>query len=169
MKNIVVAYDQNHAIGKNGELPWAGRMPADMKRFRDITMGGTVIMGRKTFESLPERFRPLPGRQNVVLSLGEVAGSGFQTARSLDEAYLLAENEEIHVIGGGQIYEQALDTVDRVYTTEINTKVVEADTYFPFLLDNEWTATETLHHSGASDGNIYGYSFITYLRKHPIN
>ena len=169
MKNIVVAYDRNHAIGKNGELPWAGKMPVDMKRFKDITMGGTVIMGRKTFESLPESYRPLPGRQNVVLSLGEVAGTGFQIARSLDEAYSLAENEEIHVIGGGQIYEQALelDTIDRIYATEINTRVKGADTYFPFILDNEWTATDQLYHPGAGDKNAFGYSFITYLRNHP--
>jgi dihydrofolate reductase len=165
MKNIVVAYDKGHAIGKNGELPWEGPLRADMAHFRDITMGDSVIMGRKTFESLPENYRPLPGRQNIILSLGEVAGTGFQVARSLDEAYALAEHEEIHVIGGGQIYDAAIDTVDRIYATEVNTVIQGADTYFPFLLSNEWTQTE--HRSyPADEKNAYHYAFMTYLRNH---
>jgi dihydrofolate reductase len=165
MKNIVVAYDKNHAIGKNGELPWVGKIPADMKRFRDLTLGHSVIMGRKTFESLPESYRPLPGRQNIVLSLGKVAGEGFQVATSLDEAYALAEHEEVNVIGGGQIYDLAIDSVDRIYATQINTVVEDPDTYFPFILDNEWTQAEFV--SLPPDGkNAYKHSFITYLRNH---
>jgi len=165
MKNIVVAYDRTHAIGRSGELPWAGQLPADMQRFRDITMGDAVIMGRKTFESLPERFRPLPGRQNIVLSLGEVAGKGFQVARSLDEAYELAESDEIHVIGGAQIYNLALDTADRIYSTEINTTVAGADAYFPYISRNEWTKTES-HSFPEDEKNRFSYSFNTYLRNH---
>lgn len=168
MKNIVVAYDKAYAIGRNGELPWVGQLPADMKHFRETTTGGSVIMGRKTFESLPENYRPLPNRQNIVLSMGVVAGAGFQIARSLDEAYALAKHEEIHVIGGGQVYEAAMSTVDRVYATEIDTLVAGADTYFPVMHSNEW------HETGredfpADDRNGYGYSFVTYLRNHPID
>lgn len=165
MKNIVVGYDKLRAIGKDGELPWAGELPADMAYFRKITAGGTVIMGRKTFESLPEKFRPLPGRQNIVLSLGEVAGKGFQIARSLDEAYGLAERNETYVIGGGRVYEQALPTIDRIYATEIDMETVDADTFFPELEPNEWHQEHKAHYP-ASDANLFGYAFITYLRNH---
>ena len=168
MKNIVVAYDKAGVIGRDGELPWTGKLPADMKRFRDLTMGESIIMGRKTFESLPDHFRPLPGRQNIVLSLGEVAGTGFQIARSLEEAYELAEYEEVHVIGGGQIYTAALASVDRIYATEIDTLVEGGDTHFPPVHSNEWheTARESFE---ADDKNKCGYSFVTYLRNHPID
>lgn len=168
MKNIVVAYDKAGVIGRNGELPWAGKLPADMKRFRDLTMGESIIMGRKTFESLPERFRPLPGRQNIVLSLGEVAGTGFQIARSLEEAYALAEHDEVHIIGGGQIYTAALPTVDRIFATEIDTTVEGGDTYFPTMHSNEWHETAREDFS-ADEKNGFGYSFVTYLRNHPID
>lgn len=168
MKNIVVAYDKGGAIGKNGELPWVGKLPADMKRFRDLTTGESIIMGRKTFESLPERFRPLPGRQNIVLSLGEVAGTGFQIARSLEEAYALAEHEEVNVIGGGQIYNAALPSIDRIYATEINTVVSDGDTYFPPMHSNEWHETER-EDFVADKKNVFNYSFVTYLRNHPID
>ena len=168
MKNIVVAYDKGYVIGENGALPWAGHLPADMKRFREITTGDSVIMGRKTFESLPDSFRPLPGRQNIILSLGEVAGTGFQVAHSLDKAYALAEHEEVHVIGGGQIYKAAFDTIDRVYATEIDTVVEGADTYFPAMHSNEWHETER-EAFPANERNMYGYSFVTYLRNNPID
>jgi dihydrofolate reductase len=168
MKNSIVGYDRGHAIGKNGGLPWAGQLPADMKRFRDLTMGDTVIMGRKTFESLPERFRPLPGRQNIVMSMGEVAGTGFQIARSLDEAYALAEHEEVHIIGGGQLYHAAINTVDRIYATEIHTIVEGADTFFPTIHVNEWHETERQDFK-ADERNKFAYSFRTYLRNHPID
>lgn len=165
MKNIVVGYDKIHAIGRGGDLPWAGDLPADMKYFRNITSGGSVIMGRKTFESLPKAFRPLPNRQNIVLSLGEVAGSGFQTARSLEEAYALAERDETYVIGGGRVYEQALPTVDRIYATEIDTVTDKADTFFPVLDPNEWTQQYKARYP-ADDTNKFGYAFVTYLRNH---
>jgi len=166
MKNIVVAFDRDHAIGRNGELPWAGQLPADMRRFREITMGDTVIMGRKTFESLPDNYRPLPGRQNIVLSLGEVAGTGFQIARSLEEAYSLATEEEIHVIGGGQVYEAALLTVDRIYATAIDTHIEGADAYFPSINNDQWDIIDERAFE-ADEKNAFGYSFITYLRNHP--
>lgn len=168
MKNIIVAYDKDYAIGKKGELPWAGQLSADMKHFRTITMGDSVIMGRKTFESLPGSYRPLPGRQNIVLSLGEVAGTGFQIARSLDEAYSFAVHENIHVIGGGQIYDAAIGSVDRVYATEVNTVVEDADTFFSVMHSNEWHETER-EIFPIDARNMYGYSFVTYLRNHPID
>jgi len=168
MKNIVVAFDREHAIGRDNTLPWAGKLPADMRRFRELTTGDTVIMGRKTFESLPPSYRPLPDRQNIVLSLGEVAGTGFQVARSLAEAYALAEHDEVHVIGGSQIYELALPTADCVYATEIDTVIEDADAYLRGFNNDEWTETLRADYP-IDDRNAYGYSFITYLRNHPAD
>jgi len=167
MKNIVVAYDRDNAIGREGELPWAGQLPADMKRFRELTTNDTVIMGRKTFESLPDNYRPLPNRQNIVLTMGSLAANGFEVAHSLDEAYSLARNEEIHIIGGGQIYAAAIDTVDRIYATEIDTVVENADAYFPLISQDEWVSSEQQIFA-ADEKNKFGYSFLTYLRSHPI-
>jgi dihydrofolate reductase len=145
MKNIVVAYDREYAIGGNGTLPWAGKLPADMQHFRELTVGNAVIMGRATFESLPEAYRPLPGRQNIVLSLGEFAViDGFQVARSLDEAYALTESDETFVVGGGQVYAQAIQNADRIYATEINTIASGVDTYFPTRTKGAWTEAERM-------------------------
>lgn len=166
MKNIVVAFDENRVIGKDNDLPWAGVLKDDMVRFRQLTRGNTVIMGRKTFDSLPERMRPLPDRQNVVISLGLVAYTGVQIAHSLEEAYDLSYHDEVNVIGGGQIYELALPTVDRIYATEIETKVEDGDTFFPELDMNDWTEVERERFS-ANDRNKFGFSFVTYLRNHP--
>lgn len=168
MKSIVVAYDKARAIGKGGELPWAGALPADMQHFRDVTMGGSVIMGRKTFDSLPERFRPLPGRQNIILSLGEVAGTGFQVARSIEEAYALAETEDVHVIGGGQIYSAAMPFTEIIYATEIDTLVDHPDTYFPTIPVDDWHL-ESREDFLADGRNRFRHSFVTYLRNNPID
>lgn len=164
MKTIVVAYDKNRAIGANGELPWRGKLPADIHHFTEITTGQTVIMGRRTYESLPDSYRPLPNRQNIVLSLSGKAIEGLTVARSLDEAYELAEREPM-VIGGGQIYELALPTVDRVLATEIDTVSPNADTYFPELNPYDWDRSDIAMHD-ATPANKYNYSFVTYLRRH---
>ena len=136
-----------------------------MAHFRALTNGNSVIMGRRTFDSLPEAYRPLPNRQNIVLSLGEVAGKGFEVARSLEEAYELADND-VHIIGGGQIYRLALPNVDTIHATLVDTVIEDADTHFPILGD-DWTISEKKDFLPDGD-NFYGYSFITYLRNHPI-
>jgi dihydrofolate reductase len=168
MKNIVVAFDENRVIGKDNDLPWVGALKDDMVRFRRLTRGGTVIMGRKTFDSLPERMRPLPERQNIVISLGLTACTGVQIARSLEEAYRLSYHDEINVIGGGQIYELALPTADRIYATEIETKTEGGDALFPEIDMNEWTEVEREQFS-ADDRNKFSFSFVTYLRNRPNN
>jgi len=167
MKYMIAAHDRDRAIGKNGEIPWAKLLPADMQRFRDLTMGGSVIMGRKTYESLPERYRPLPGRQNIVLSMGRLAGAGFQVAHSLDEAYAIAEHEQVHIIGGGQIYDLAMDSVDQINITEVDTLVNDPDAHFPAVDSMQWHETER-ETFAADEKNAFGYSFVTYLRNHPI-
>lgn len=166
MKSIVVAYDLDHTIGRNNDLPWAGQIPADMRRFKELTEGTSVIMGRKTFESLPESFRPLPRRQNIVVSLTKQAFKGAVAAASLDEAFSKA-NHEIMVIGGAQIYEQALPLVDRVYATEITTHTEGGDAFFPYISEKDWEV-EAFEPHLADEKNKFGYNFLTYLRREPI-
>jgi len=166
MKSIVVAYDVNRTIGRQGELPWAGKLPADMRHFKELTDGESVIMGRRTFDSLPENFRPLPNRLNIVLSLSAKAINGALVARSLDEAYELA-GENPMVIGGAEIYKQALPTVDRVFATEIMARTVKGDAFFPDLLMSEWCIDE-IQDFEADARNKYDYSFITFVRRNLI-
>lgn len=162
MRSIVVAYDVNRVIGSEGALPWAGQLPADMRHFRELTEGKTVIMGRKTFESLPEQFRPLPRRQNIIISLSQTAIEGAQVATSMSDAYAQAENEPI-IIGGEQIYRLALPTVDQVFATEIFAKAIKGDAFFPELPADEWRV-DTIEEHQADEKNKYDYSFITYRR-----
>jgi len=126
--SLIVAASTNNVIGKDNRLLW--HLPSDMKFFRELTTGGTVIMGRRTWESIPERFRPLPGRRNLVLSRGgEIEGAEVFTSL---EAALEAADGDVFVIGGGATYEAALPLADRVYATEIDAEV-EGDTRFPEL------------------------------------
>lgn len=163
MNSIIVAYDTERTIGSNGALPWQGKMPADMRHFKEITAGTSVIMGRKTFESLPEKQRPLPNRQNIIVSLSLRAIQGAVVAHSLEEAFLVADSEPI-VIGGEQIYAQTLSRVQRIYATEIDTVSLNGDAFFPALPDDEWrVAAEDAHPADLK--NHYAYRFVTYLRK----
>ena len=166
MKSIVVAFDAVRTIGRNGDLPWAGRLPADMRHFKELTEDESVIMGRRTFDSLPDAYRPLPHRKNIVLSLSATAIDGAFVARSLDEAYELAGENPI-VIGGADIYQQALPTVNRVFATEIMARTVGGDAFFPELPPSEWEITD-IQDFEADDKNKYDYSFVTYLRRNPI-
>ncbi len=164
MKTIVVAYDKNRAIGRRGELPWQGQLPADMRHFSDVTKNQSVIMGRLTYESLPRRYRPLPERQNIVLSMSARVIDGVLIARTLDEAYEMADHTPI-VIGGGRVYEQALPTVDRIFATEIDAVSPGADTFFPELNPDEWRRSNIAMFD-ADENNKYNYAFVTYLRRH---
>ena len=130
----VVAHSANRVIGRDGGLPW--HLPTDMRFFRELTTGATVVMGRKTWESIPERFRPLPGRRNLVLSSRAVDGA--EVFGSL-EAALAAADGDVFVIGGGATYEAALPLADRVYATELDAEL-EGDTVFPEL--SGWQCVE---------------------------
>lgn len=164
----MVAYSlETMAIGREGRLPWAGKLPADMDHFRELTTGKTVIMGRTTYESIDERHRPLRNRQNIVLTMSDIAIEGVQVAHSLDEAYELAEAESL-VIGGAKVYEQALPTIDRVYATEIVTRVPGADAFFLPLLVSEWKVDGKREFHNRDELNRFLYSFVTYLRRDPI-
>jgi dihydrofolate reductase len=133
--SLVVAYAANRVIGRDGGLPW--RLPSDMKHFRELTTGGTVVMGRKTYESIPERFRPLPERRNLVLSSTVGALDGAEVFGSL-EAALADAGDECFVIGGGATYAEALPRAARVYATEVAGDI-DGDTYFPALDPAEWS------------------------------
>jgi len=167
MKSIVVAYDINRTIGREGQLPWMGKLPADLRHFKELTEGESVIMGRRTFDSLPENFRPLPNRQNIVLSLSAQAIYGVQVAHSLDEAYSLA-GDDAFVIGGAEIYAQALPTIDRIYATEIEHRTVNGDAFFPVLPQAEW-CIDDIQEFDADARNKYNYSFVTYIRRNLID
>lgn len=166
MKSIVVAYDSVHTIGRGNELPWAGQLPADMRRFKELTEGTSVIMGRKTFESIPEAYRPLRNRQNIVVSMTQQAIKDAIAANSLEDAFAKADSE-IMIIGGAQIYRQALPYVDRVYATEIDTVTPGGDAFFPHLSNADWNVEAFEPHLPDAK-NRFSYSFLTYLRHDPV-
>jgi dihydrofolate reductase len=166
MRSIVVAYDSERTIGRNGELPWAGKLPADMRRFRELTTDQSVIMGRKTYESLPEAYRPLPRRQNIIMSLSVTAIQGAEVVHNFDEAYETAKHEAF-IIGGAEIYAQSLPTVDKVFATEILTSTAKGDAFFPELKRDEWITEDALDFP-ADEKNRYDYSFVTYVRRNPL-
>jgi dihydrofolate reductase len=134
-----VAASDNNVIGKDGGLPW--HVSSDLKLFKEITMGKPVIMGRRTWESLPKQ--PLPGRRNIVITRNpDYAADGADVAGSIHEALAMCEGEpEVSIIGGGQVYEQAMDRTDRIYLTRIHL-TVDGDTFLPELPENEWQEVE---------------------------
>lgn len=125
--SMIAAVGKNLELGKNNNLIW--HFKEDMKFFKDTTMGHTVVMGRKTFESLP---KALPGRKNIVISSNaEYQAQGATVVTSVEEALQIADNEEVFVIGGGKIYAEFLPYADKLYLTEIDAECADADTYFP--------------------------------------
>lgn len=137
--SAVVAASENGIIGRDGGLPW--HVSSDLKLFKEITLGKPVIMGRRTWESLPRK--PLPGRRNVVITRNKTyKAEGAEVAASIDEALALcAGEEEVSIIGGGQVYADAMGRTDRVYLTRIHMSV-DGDTYLPEMPDDEWREVE---------------------------
>ena len=134
MLSLIVAISENHVIGREGQLPW--HLSADLKRFKKLTMGHHIVMGRKTYDSIG---RQLPGRTSVVLTRQtDWAVEGVLTASDLETALELAgDDEEVFVIGGSQIYQLALPLVDRLYVTRVQASV-SGDTYFPEITSEQW-------------------------------
>jgi dihydrofolate reductase len=138
--SLVVAYARNRVIGRDGGLPW--HLPSDLRHFRELTTGGTVVMGRKTYTSIPDRFRPLPGRRNIVLSRdARFRARGAEVYPSLPAA-LDACGRDCFVIGGGATYAEALPHAARVYATEVAEEVA-GDTFFPALDEAAWSVLST--------------------------
>lgn len=132
--SMIAAVGKNLELGKNNDLIW--HFKEDMKFFKDTTMGHTVVMGRKTFESLP---KALPGRKNIVISSNaQYQAQGATVVTSVEEAIQIADNEEIFVIGGGKIYAEFLPYADKLYLTEIDAECADADTYFPHFNKSEY-------------------------------
>jgi dihydrofolate reductase len=154
---LVVAMDENRLIGVDGRLPW--RLPNDLKWFKSITLGKIVLMGRKTWDSLG---RPLPGRENWVLSRDPAfTPEGARRFENLDEALHAADDRDVMIIGGAQIYRQALPLADRIYLTRVRASL-QGDTWFP-VLDGGWRETAREDHA-ADDRHPYAYSFVTLER-----
>ncbi len=170
MLNIIVAIDEQNAIGKEGSL--LCHLSADLKHFKALTTGHTVVMGSRTYLSLPRR--PLPNRRNVVLTRQDAAlFEGTEIVRSIEEIVAMNNQKmpdtpidtdnEIFIIGGGQVYEQMLPYADRLYLTRIHHTFPDADTFFPAIDMNSWqlVSRETF---SADDNNPYDFSFEEYLR-----
>lgn len=162
---LIAAMTRDRVIGRHNSLPW--RLPADMRRFRELTTGHPVLMGRKTFESLG---RPLPNRTNIVLTSDRTyAGQGCISAHSLDQALAIAaqhlthERREIFVIGGENVYHQTLARAERLYLTRIDAHI-DGDAWFPEFGIEDW---ETIARESrlADEKNAYNCEFLTLERK----
>lgn len=156
MLSLIVAVAENGVIGRDNALPW--HISEDLRYFKQVTSGKTVIMGRKTFQSIG---RPLPNRTNIVVSRDPgFAAPGVQVARSLDEALAAAGQGEAVVIGGSSLFAEALGRADRFYLTEIH-RAYEGDVHFPSWNRNAWR--ETARRDVAGDPDI---TFVTFERRH---
>ena len=161
---LVVALSENNVIGRNGELPW--RLPTDLQRFKRLTMGHCMVMGRKTFDSIG---RPLPGRVTIVLSRAEMISSPpkLLAAKSLDEALRYVpmtemKHDQVFVTGGAEIYKLTLPQADRMYVTRVHADV-EGDTFFPELDWTEWQAVES-EETPADERHELASTFTIYER-----
>lgn len=163
---LIAAVARNRVIGRDGALPW--RLPQDMAHFRTLTAGCPVIMGRRTWDSLSPRFRPLPGRTNIVVTRDTSwRADGALVAPSLDAALVLARGaagpgQRIFVIGGEQLYAQALRHADQLELTELHTDI-DGDAHFPAWDRTEFREVRRESHP-ASAGQPLAYDFVTYER-----
>ena len=159
MISLIVAASANNVIGAQGELPW--RLPDDLRRFKEVTMGKPIVMGRKTWESIG---RALPGRQNIVITRQEdFVAEGCDVVGSVDAALAAAgDAAEVMVIGGSQVYALFLPDADRLYLTRVHAEV-EGDAFFPAISEAEWRLVDEEHH-GADERNEHAFSFQRFAR-----
>lgn len=159
--SIIVAMDEKRAIGVNNRVPW--RLSADLKKFRELTMGHHIILGRKTFESIG---RPLPGRHSIVATRDPgYKAEGCLIASSLDDALRLAserDESEVFICGGAEIYAQAMGVADRIYLTRVHAET-EADTFFPEWDETAWVEKESFYQP-ADEKNEHPFTFKLLLR-----
>jgi dihydrofolate reductase len=155
---IVVAVDRQNGIGRNNQLPW--RLPEDLAHFKRTTMGHPVIMGRKTFDSIG---RVLPNRRNIVITRNqEWHHEGVETVDSLKAALHLLDDTPACVIGGAQIFVQALPLTERLVVTHID-QTFDCDTFFPAIDPAQWKATEREEHHSETNG--FDFAFVVYQRR----
>lgn len=156
---LIAALDRRRAIGRGNALPW--HLPDDLKRFKRLTLGHAVVMGRRTAQSIG---RALPGRRNLVLTRSNRAPFPDQTSvRSLDEARALVGDGTLFVIGGGEVYALALPTADRLHLTWVDTAVADADAFFPEIDMSRWREVKTEMHQ-ADERHAHAFRFADYLR-----
>ena len=164
MNNLsaIVVIAENSAIGKNNDL--LCHLPADLKHFKELTMGHTIIMGRRTFESLPKG--ALPGRENIVVTRNaDYQAAGAVVCHSVDEALQKASMPgERFIIGGAQLYAATIDKVDMLHLTELHASFADADTFYPQINRDEWQEVERID-CRADERNRYSYSFVTLKKK----
>ena len=158
--SIVVAISENNAIGKDNQLLW--HLPADLKHFKNITTGHTIIMGRKTYDSIG---KPLPNRRNIIITRQKDLNlEGVEVVNSLEEALSLSKDEEeVFIIGGAEIYKQSIAVSHRIYLTRIHQEF-EADAFFPELDDESWKEVEKVDHL-PDEKNKFAYTFSTLERR----
>jgi dihydrofolate reductase len=157
---LIAAVSENNALGKNNDLIW--HLPNDFKRFKELTTGHYIIMGRKTFESFP---KPLPNRTHVVITRQKnYQPEGCIVVNSLENAIAISpKNETVYIIGGGEIYKQALLFSDKMEITKVHGDF-EADTFFPTINSNDWELIESK--LNIKDNNhLYNYTYQTFLKK----
>jgi dihydrofolate reductase len=156
---IVVAISENNAIGKNNQLLWY--LPADLKHFKNITTGHTVIMGRKTYDSVG---KPLPNRRNIIITRQDITIEGCEVVKSIEDALALSTGEEeVFIVGGAEIYKQSIHLTNRIYLTIVHQKF-DADSFFPEINYDEWQQTEREDRQ-PDEKNKLPYSFITLERR----
>ncbi|HZX74683.1 MAG TPA: dihydrofolate reductase [Cyclobacteriaceae bacterium] len=162
MISLIAALTQNHVIGKNNDLPW--HLPDDMKYFMQTTKGHVVIMGRKNYESLPAKFRPLPDRMNIVVTRQKnFLAPGCTMVNSLEAGVRIAESakeKELFIIGGAEIFKLALPIANRLYLTEIKTNI-DGDTFFPEFDKATWKESSRKPHL-KDERHKFDFDFVTY-------
>ncbi|MDX1508215.1 MAG: type 3 dihydrofolate reductase [Woeseiaceae bacterium] len=157
--SLIVAASANGVIGARGELPW--HLPDDFAHFKAVTMGKSIVMGRKTWESIG---RALPGRSNIVVTRqAGYEAQGAVVVDSIDRALAVEEADEIMIIGGGQLYAELLPRADRVYLTHVDTEL-DGDTFFPPLDDRDWELVSAEPHA-ADDRHAYAFEIRQYDRR----
>lgn len=165
--SLIAAVADNNALGKDGDLLW--HLPNDLKHFKALTLGHSVVMGARTYFSLPRR--PLPKRRNIVLTSRTLPEfDGAELARSVPDALrMTASEDEVFVIGGGTLYEQTLPFADKLYITHVHHSFDEADTFFPTIEPQDWILEQQEEHP-ADERHPYPHTFATYIRnkKHEL-
>lgn len=152
---LIAAMTPDRVIGREGRIPW--NIPGEQKRFKELTMGHVIVMGRRTYEEIG---RPLPGRRTIVISTTKNFDQpGCRTAGSLTEALALSAGEDVYISGGSRLYEEALPLADVLYLTEIERKI-EGDTYFP-----EFDESRYLKRVEEKHGGEIPYTYVTYMRQ----
>lgn len=157
---LIAAAAENNALGKDNDLVW--HLPDDFKRFKQITSGHYIIMGRKTFESFP---KPLPNRTHVIISRQkDYTAEGCIVVNSLDDAIAACpQDEEVFIIGGGEIYRQSIERADKIELTRVHTSV-EADAFFPEIDSNEWELVNEDYHP-KDDRHKFDFTYKTYIKR----